>query len=145
MNLTGHWKGTYTYGRGYPENLIGESEPFEFVINEVNGLFTGTCIDNVVKEKQGNESFIEGDFKAKKIRFKKKYKYHLALDESNSLVQQDDIKSDGVDYAGRLYRKFFFGKRYFSGQWRIITTYKENNRIRTYTCGGRWRMNKVNY
>ena len=144
MNLTGHWKGTYTYGLGYPHNLIGESEPFEFEIKDENGLVTGSCIDNVVEAKEGNESFIEGVFKEKKIRFKKRYKYHLALDESNELILQEDVKPDGVEYAGRLYRKFFFGEYYFSGQWRITLTHIENDRILTHTCGGRWRMSRVN-
>lgn len=144
MNLTGHWKGKYTYGSGYPPNIKGKSEPFEFEIKDEGGLFDGTCIDEVVKEIKGNESFIYGVFKEGEIKFKKTYKYHLVFNESNNLIIEDHIQSDGVDYTGRLYKKIFSTKRYFKGKWSITSQYAdEDNRIQTYISGGTWKMSKM--
>jgi hypothetical protein len=69
MNLTGTWKGKYIYGKGYPANIIGRSAPFEFDIRDKGGIFTGTCMDDVVKKTQGNASFIEGNFRDGYISF----------------------------------------------------------------------------
>jgi hypothetical protein len=144
MNLTGHWKGKYTYGKGYPSDLIGTSEPFEFEIWDEDGLFTGTCVDSVVSMSADNDSTIRGVFKDKKISFKKSYKYHFALSESNEPVIDETVKYNGVDYTGRLYRKFFFGKHYFSGRWSITAEYRDQiNRIQTFKCEGTWSMRKV--
>ena len=63
MNLTGNWNGQYSYGKGYPKNIIGKSEAFEFDIKDSDEIFTGTCIDQIVKTKPGNEPKIEGVFK----------------------------------------------------------------------------------
>lgn len=143
MNLTGHWKGSYTYGTGYPRSLYGKSEPFEFDIEEENGIFTGTCIDVLVKAKQGNAAFIKGFFKSNRIQFKKTYKYHLLLNEANELTQEFG-ETNGVDYTGRVRRKyFFFGEKYIAGHWSITSTFTVEGETHTHLCKGKWRMWKL--
>ena len=144
MNLTGHWKGQYTYGQGYPPPIRGRSEPFEFEIKDEGGLFSGTCIDEVVNGMEGNESFIYGVFKEGDIKFKKTYKYYLTFNESNELIPEDHFEHKGVDYAGRLYKTFFSRKPYFKGKWSITTEYKDAiNRTQSFIVEGTWKMSKA--
>ncbi|GAB2811158.1 hypothetical protein [Ferruginibacter profundus] len=143
MNLTGHWKGQYTYGKEYGK-LWGTSEPFEFDIVDQSGHISGSCIDNLVKAKAGNESYILGNFSGKEITFKKRYKYHLMIDDSNNLLNNVDFVSDGVDYTGRLKVKFFSRKLFFSGKWSITERFKdEDNMDQIFICTGTWTMMKV--
>jgi hypothetical protein len=144
MNLTGLWEGKYTYREGYPTQYVGRSEPFEFDIVDKDGTLSGTCIDELVKAKEGNESYIIGTFKQNEIAFKKRYKFHFAVDESGSFILDDKLKFDGVDYKGRLYKKFFSRKPYFSGEWNITCEFKdENNLTQTFICKGTWKMSKT--
>ena len=144
MNLTGHWEGKYTYGKGYPSQYIGKSEPFELEIIDNDGTLSGTCLDQLVKAKEGNESYIIGSYKEHEIAFKKRYKFHFSIDESGSLVLEDRVRFDGVDYKGKLYKKFFSRKLYFSGVWAIMCEFKdENNLSQTFICKGTWKMSKT--
>lgn len=144
MNLTGHWKGYYSYGKSYPEEYAKQKDAFEFDIKEDNGSFTGSCIDPVVKELPGNESYINGFFKDGIIHFKKRYRYHLNID-GELMNESEGVRSDGVDYSGKIYRQFiFFGKKYFAGEWSITSEYiNEYGEKGTYTCGGKWKMSKA--
>lgn len=144
MNLTGTWKGKYTYGTGYPAQTVGKSEPFEIDIVDYQGALTGNCIDDVVQSMEGNESYIIGTFKENEITFKKRYKFHPVLDESGFSVLDDKVKFDGVDYKGRLRKKLFSAEQFFTGEWRIISKYKdENNLLQTFTFRGSWSMRKT--
>lgn len=144
MNLSGQWQGTYTYGRGYPANLYGKSEPFTFDITEKNGAFTGTCMDNVVQAKAGNESYITGTFINNQLAFKKRYKFHLSTDDDGNEVLSHDINFDGVDYTGALFTKFFSRKQYFAGTWSISAEcINELNVRQRFVCYGKWTMIKI--
>ena len=70
MNITGKWKGTYTYGEGYSASHIGKSEPFELELVDEAGKITGTCIDKLVNFIKGNEAHILGSFLQNEITFK---------------------------------------------------------------------------
>jgi len=143
INLTGHWKGWYKYGQGYSPSIRGKSEPFEFKIKDEGGLFSGNCIDEIVKAKEGNESFIHGTYKEGNISFKKRYKYHLSINESNQLILEEGVEFSGVDYTGRLYKKIFSTKPSFIGNWKIVIEFKnENDEATTHMCEGTWKMKK---
>ena len=143
MNLTGRWKGQYTYGKEYMEKR-GSSESFEFTIVDASGHISGTCIDNLVKVKAGNESYILGSFSGKDLTFKKRYKYHFFMDEEGKLLIDDDFTSDGVDYTGRLKIKFFSRKLFFSGKWSITSKFKDENNIdQLFVSTGTWTMIKM--
>lgn len=143
MNLTGRWKGKYTYGEGYPHRYIGRSEPFEFDITDQNGTISGTCIDQVVEAKEGNESYIIGTFSENQITFKKRYKFHFSTDESGSHFIDKNMEQDGVDYTGKLRKTIFTRKTYFSGEWSITSQYKDaQNRMQTIVGKGTWKMKK---
>ena len=145
MNLTGRWEGIYTYGKGYSARLIGKSEPFQFEITDKNGDISGTCVDNVVNAKDGNEAHIQGVFNGSKLFFKKKYKYHLGFDKSGSLVIIDNLKHNGIDYTGKLRRGIFSRKVSFRGEWSLVHKFmRENNPPRIFIVKGTWRMTKVN-
>ena len=144
MNLTGHWKGKYRYGQGYPAPHFGKSETFEFDIVDQDGTLSGTCIDELVKARPGNESYILGTFKQNQIVFKKRYKFHFVFDETGAMVIDDKLKFDGVDYKGRLRKRFFTRKVYFSGEWSITGELKdENNLTQSFVCKGTWKMSKT--
>ena len=144
MNLTGHWKGNYTYGNGYPKSVMGKSEPFEFDLHDIEGKITGTCIDNVVKSTEGNQSTIEGSFSGDFISFLKRYKHLLAIEEDGNLVQIDNIESDGVHYVGHMKKRFFSGKIYFLGEWQINCVSKDElGNLIKYACEGTWTMSKM--
>ena len=125
MNLIGLQKGYYTYVKDYPHGIIGKSEPFEFEINDENGLFKGTCVDEVVKAITGNESFVYGIFKEGIIKFKKTYKYYATLNEFGEIVFENKVTMSGVDYEGKLFKRFFSGKPYFKGKWSIAGEYTD--------------------
>ena len=144
MNLTGHWKGNYTYGNGYPKSLVGKSEPFEFELIDNEGNITGTCIDEIVKAKAGNQSKIVGSFSGNFISFLKTYKYHFAIEEQDNLVPQENMVSDGVNYVGSLKKRFLSKKLYFIGEWQIDCVYKNVFGIlHQYSLGGIWTMRKM--
>ena len=142
MNLTGKWIGQYTYGEGYSPEMKGESEPFEIDIVDNDGNLTGPCIDNVVKAKPGNESYINGFLRGRQIEFKKRYRYHLDVD-GKDMENEPGQKSDGVDYTGRLKKTLFSRRYYFKGKWSITIEYlDENNNKAIFTCMGKWKMTK---
>ena len=144
MNLTGRWKGKYTYGAGYPQNFIGKSEPFEFDIQDIEGKITGVCVDEIVKAIEGNESTIEGTFKDNFISFIKRYKYQLLIDESNNYVSEENIITDGVHYVGHVHKRFFSRKVYFTGEWQITADFKDDHdKIVTFSVEGTWTMSRV--
>lgn len=146
MNLTGSWTGKYSYGKGYPRYLIGKSEVFEFDIKDKAGIFTGTCIDQIVKTIPGNESKIEGVFKDNFISFIKRYKYNSFIeDPETENFPIADIKFDGVHYTGHLFKKLFSRKVYFKGEWTITSEYRdrETNELIVYTIEGSWTMQKA--
>jgi len=142
MNLTGHWTGKYTYGREY-QHQYGKSEPFEFEIVDNSGHISGSCIDSLVRAKADNESYILGNFSGKEITFKKRYKYHFYIDETGNLVLDDAFTSDGIDYVGKLKKRFFSRKHFFSGKWSITTKFKDESGVdQLYISTGTWKMVK---
>jgi hypothetical protein len=145
MNLTGAWKGQYVYGEGYPTEFIGRTEYFEFDIVDNNGAISGTCMDPVVKSKEGNESYILGSFRDNQLNFKKRYRFHLVVDESGFVMDDNnDVKFDGVDYTGRSYKRFWSRRIRFSGEWSITSQYTdENGLLQSFICKGSWKMKKV--
>ena len=144
MNLTGKWKGEYTYGKGYPKSLVGMTEPFEFNLVDANGVISGSCVDKLVIEINGNESYILGTFTDNKISFKKRYKFHSAIDENGNYVMPPNQTSDGVDYVGKLRKKVFSREIYFSGEWTITVHFKDQNNLdQICIFNGTWKMNRV--
>jgi len=141
MNLTGHWIGKYTYGKGYSPHLAGRSEPFEFHLIDTGGSVSGSCIDNIVKAVNGNESYIVGTFTGKVISFKKRYKFHTATNEKGNLIILPETKSNGIDYTGILRKKMFTKKIYFVGKWSITMQLKDyTGQLQTFTATGTWKM-----
>lgn len=144
MNLTGRWKGEYTYGNNYPISVAGKSEPFEFEIEDNNGTISGICIDNVVKAVHGNKAIIEGTFKNDFITFVKRYKYHLSIDENGDQILEENVSTDGVQYVGHLKKKWLSGTQYFIGEWQIVVEYINPSGLQfTNTCDGTWSMRKA--
>jgi hypothetical protein len=115
MDLTGRWKGKYKYGEGYPSSVVGTSGWFEIDLIDNEGIISGSCIDELVSSIEGNESTIDGTFSNNFMSFIKKYKYYTFIDDLGKQVLMEDIKVDGIHYTGRLFRKFFSGKKYFKG------------------------------
>jgi hypothetical protein len=144
MKLTGYWKGQFTYGEGYAADIAGQSAPFEFYIQEQDGVFTGTCTDHIVRSIPGNESFIEGAYENGFISFIKRYKYPGIMPDPGALPVFD-YKSDGIHYTGHLTRKLFSRKVYFKGEWVIsgIFRNKHTNETSTSVGMGTWVMEKV--
>jgi len=145
MNLTGHWKGDYFFGSGYPDSLLGKSEPFDFFIVDNEGSISGSCIDNVVRKVSNNESYIIGTFSEKLLKFKKRYKVHTGIDENGNHILDHDVKTDGVDYIGTLKRKMFSKSYYFVGEWSITSRIADDTDGPQYfICRGKWKMKRVN-
>lgn len=144
MNLTGNWKGKYTYGNGYPENIIGTREPFELHIQDEQGHITGTCHDFIVAAIPGNACTIEGTYRHGLLSFVKKYKYSMGMQEDGTTGPAPDHVSHAVDYVAHLHKKFLTGKPYFKGEWQITTeaTDPSGNRV-LFTVEGSWNMHRV--
>ncbi len=143
MNLSGNWKGEYKYGKDYPEQFRGKSVPFEFELIDNDGAITGTCIDDIVEEIEGNECHLTGTFNQGHISFKKRYKYAMALNEDGTLLPDDKIESDGVDYTGRHCNNFLTREKYFKGTWSITGVFlDEDNLSYPFKCTGRWKMSR---
>jgi hypothetical protein len=145
MNLTGHWKGKFTYGKGYPLSLVGKSKRFEFDMIDNEGIITGTCIDEIVTSIPGNESNFEGIFNNNYISFVKRYKYNSILDNSNGKISVHDVNFDGIQYTGRLFKRIFSKKVYFRGEWTITSAFRDktNNKISFFTIKGAWTMERT--
>jgi hypothetical protein len=145
MNLTGRWKGKYTYGEGYPASVVGTSEWFEIELTDNEGLISGSCIDELVSSIEGKESTIDGTYSNNFISFVKKYKYYTFIDDLDRQVLREDIKVDGIHYTGRLFKKFFTGKKYFKGEWvHSATLIDDNNDKHPLVSNGTWEMQEVN-
>lgn len=144
MNLTGTWKGQYTYGQQYPPHIAGTSDPFELRIKDENGIVSGHCIDNVVKAKVGNSSNIDGTFNDRFISFIKTYKYPAFIDGQTRLNFSEERTVGNIHYTGNLLRKFFSRKWYFKGEWiYAISIVDSQNRTYTSISKGTWSMQKV--
>lgn len=144
MNLTGNWKGKYTYGNGYPLSMFGTSDPFTLSLQDEGGKISGTCTDKIVEGKAGNESIIEGSFHDNFLRFVKTYKYHGYVDQGGNNYYSDTEAPFEIDYVGHLRKRFLTGKIFFAGEWQITTTVKdENGKVFVHTFEGTWSMTRI--
>lgn len=144
MNLTGHWKGKYIYGQGYPDYMIGMEESFYLFITDENGSIAGMCIDKITQSMNDNEAHISGVFFDNTIKFTKTYKIHGSIDEDETPYVDEGVETNGVDYVGRLKRKLFSRTYYFEGEWSINHSYKRTSgSIKSYKCLGYWSMDKI--
>jgi len=141
-NITGTWKGAYTYGKAYGK-LAGHSVGFTMELKDDEGIITGTCTDDDAKDLFNGPVTIKGVFSGKVISFKKTYPQEYYIDEEGNRYVSD-MPGDPVEYNGSLRQLWIFGKRFFKGKWTIARIVVDENGIEVRGVGrGTWRMDRV--
>ncbi|HLK29834.1 MAG TPA: hypothetical protein VKT28_14745 [Puia sp.] len=142
--IEGKWAGSFTYGHGYPLKQIGSSVPFTIDLKYKDGLIKGICIDDLVEELMLKPATIEGSFENRSILFIKRYSCNITRDINNKLIAEHNEPAVGIQYVGKLRRKFFSRKYFFKGEWDISGSFLDETGIaRYYTAVGKWSMKKI--
>jgi len=98
-DLSGKWKGEYTLG---PEYEIDEGKSFEFLLelNDKNGIFTGVCIEDELKEKLSKPITISGFWKKGLISFTKHYPFLFYYNEDGEFIIDKTKQHPEIIYTG---------------------------------------------
>jgi len=140
-SIDGEWSGHYQYGEGYPFTHRGRRKRFTIDWRLSDGVITGTCIDDLVKESLTQPATIDGTFDKRSVRFTKRYACLLQRDAENYLRITPEEPSYEVHYAGRLRKRLFGDKTWFSGRWHIEVLYYDRKKLpRIHILRGNWKM-----
>jgi len=145
LSIDGKWIGKLSYGKGYPIEYAAKTVSFVINILINNDLINGNCEDDITKQLLLTPASIEGIYKNKSIHFIKRYPCFITFDEKGNLKAVPTEPSPEIQYDGRLIKKFFSGKKYFKGNWKISGSFLDGNGLaQYYTVGGNWTMKKSN-
>jgi hypothetical protein len=138
INMSGKWRGQYTYGDYYPEDLRGKSVDFWLICIDSDGSISGTFTDEETKDiftVPGTfRGFIEDDF----ISLIKTYPCYWDMDENGSVRVLEDVPSPEIHYTGQITDGLF------EGIWEISVAYKfEDGHTEQYEFDGTWSMFKI--
>ncbi|MES2430757.1 MAG: hypothetical protein V4556_07445 [Bacteroidota bacterium] len=127
--------GQYTYGEPYPDNMKGTSVPFEIEWSLIDGIISGTCVDDKGKEVFNEPATINGFVDEGIISFIKKYPKYWEIDEDGVSRVFDHLPPPEIHYSGVLV------DNHFEGDWEMIATYiLENGEIEQLDCTGTWTL-----
>ncbi len=127
--MTGNWAGTYIYGEGYPDDLVGKSTAFRMSLTETEGIIQGIATD---MEKNVSEAAISGFIENNFLSFVKVY--GRETDEHGDPLRP----IPEIHYTGN-----FIGNA-FEGTWAITwNDIDENGFGVEYTTHGTWQMSKA--
>ncbi|MBP6432589.1 MAG: hypothetical protein KA319_12555 [Ferruginibacter sp.] len=135
INLTGKWKGQFTYGENYPDSIKGVSVNFYIDCMDDCGSLTGTFYDDESKhlfnELGRFYGYIENDF----ISFIQSYPCFYGFDQNNHIYSISDTQSQQILYEGILTNDKF------SGTWEMDSLQKNNDEQKfTISSYGTWTM-----
>jgi hypothetical protein len=139
MKVNGKWIGQYTYGKDYPENIIGKSIAFEInVISkglEYYGNFNDDETRDIFEDNGIVSGFVEGDY----ILMEKQYPKAWQIYDNGKIEILDNVPPPLIKYEGA------FLNDEFVGEWEIQEYYKEEDETVFFTVvgTGTWSMRKV--
>ena len=141
MNLSGEWKGEYTFGEAFPESFREKKVPFLIEIIDNEGDPSGTCTDEETMKIFGQPASIEGFAEDGMISFVKRFPYFFAIGEDGSVITDNERESHEVMYHGELLE----GQEKYAGQWEIVAAVEEGpfGRTMELVLSGEWQMQKV--
>ena len=133
--FTGKWNGQYTLGDTYSEDMKGISRPFSIDMTYLDGIISGTCVDegieNIFTEPATINGFIEDNF----ISFIKKYPCHWETDDKGNIRKDLELPSLEIHYSGQ------FDQNMFRGNWEMEMLFKDDNGYDfEYVFTGTWTM-----
>jgi hypothetical protein len=111
--LTGSWKGEYTYGEAYPGVIAGKTVEFNIDIDVQTGeTFSGNCHD---LDEHISASFINGKLTSSLIQFTKQYTVRRWLKRDGFSFVQVGKPGHRVNYTGRWNEE----RHCFQGEWQM--------------------------
>ncbi|MFT3823970.1 MAG: hypothetical protein QM731_08615 [Chitinophagaceae bacterium] len=135
--MTEKWTGNYIYGDPYPEGIKGISIPFNIEWTNVDGILTGTCIDDETKIHFDRPATIQGFIENGVISFIKKYPCRYSIDEAGNVTLHRRESAIDIHYSGS------WVEDHFEGEWEMTLIYEtEEGFPREYDCTGIWFMSK---
>lgn len=114
--MEGNWKGFYSYGPEYGEELNGQKVYFRIHLTSSESEFEGTSIDTEGIgsdfDKATIKGFIEDDF----ISFVKTYPRKIYINEDGTTIADESEKPAEIYYTGNYNHL----NKKFEGQWELI-------------------------
>ncbi len=137
--MTGTWKGFYTYGPEYGNNLYNEKCWFMFFITKDDEQFEGTSVDydgvGAELQKATIKGFVENAF----INFTKQYPFFYQIDEQGNIINDETRSHPEIHYSGSFDEKL----NQFSGEWEMVEkTESDSGGDLEYLNTGKWEMKK---
>lgn len=132
-NLTGIWKGEYSFNHGSETEPQIELIPFTLTLSEADGVLKGTCTEKV--GKANIQGFIEEDF----ISFIKNYK-EQDIDEEDQKFEEKN--NPDITFSGN----YNPGTKSFEGVWELILDEEKIGITEDYVLElqtGNWSMKKA--
>lgn len=145
-DIAGKWEGKFSYGEGYPDEMIGSSSYFQMELKCTDeGNVTGCCQDEFTLKLFDKPASIKGFFEHGSITFIKTYPSAFFTDGPDEIIILKDEPSHQVLYEGFLIKNRTSGTFCFKGKWdihefRIDKTFRRME----YYGSGKWEMNKIN-
>ena len=138
-NLTGEWKGSFSYGPEYSE-LQGKCVDFKLVLEDDNGSLTGTSIDSETKDVFTDQIIVQGFWDSETISFTIQYPCPYYVGENDKIIIDKTGEPHSVTYTG------FYDKiaDCFLGEWEIIVdSQKIGDGWVDNSLTGMWRMERA--
>ncbi|MDX1651603.1 MAG: hypothetical protein R3277_03865 [Brumimicrobium sp.] len=136
--LTGFWKGKFTYQKGY-KSFNGEAVEFEMNLEQKGMKFSGKCKDLEGFGSHPDKAQISGEIKDSKISFTKQYpSLHYPDKKGNTIIDKSE-KGPSIAYEGVYNDK----SQKYEGTWVLSMRYYIFGLIpKTYTGKGTWELTK---
>jgi hypothetical protein len=138
-NLTGVWKGYYTYNKKYYKNKEGVKNHFTITIENVSGnSFSGKVEDDAATGGTSGVGRVEGKVKGDKIEFIKKMPVHVMFDGEKRILEENKSHPN-IYYSGIL-----SDNKVKAGKWRFRRRiFFSGGRLFWGAGNGEWAMEKV--
>ena len=124
-SLTGRWKGEFTLGPEYGSE-VGKSFNFILDIQDENGTFSGTCIDDETDGKFSEPIIVTGFWNNEVISFIKQYPFLYYTNDDGEIIIDREQKHPEITYTG----EYDNALNKFSGDFELTIGYiplpKEN-------------------
>jgi hypothetical protein len=139
INLTGCWKGFFSYGPEYGEELFNQKVNFMLHLKANGKEFEGTSVDiegvGANFETATIKGFVEGDL----ISFVKQYPFDHFFNEDGSVQTDTSKPQPEIHYTGHYHER----KKIFIGDWEMVIHSEPYGKgWIEESCTGQWEMGK---
>lgn len=139
INLSGTWKGHFTYGPEYGEELFNQKVYFLLHLKSHGKEFEGTSVDIEGVGANYETAVIRGFIEDDLISFVKQYPKNYSIDPDGTTHNDLSKPSPEIQYTGHFHPR----KKTFSGDWEmVIESFEHGDGWFEETCSGQWEMSK---